>query len=38
MSVTKNTSLGATRFDYPIKEVRTSHVSSSELLGMKYTF
>jgi len=36
ISATKNTSLGATRFNYPLKEVRTSHVSLSELLKMKY--
>src|SRR3990167_3565213 len=32
----KNTSLGATRCNYPLKEVRTSHVSFSGLLGKKY--
>ena len=35
-AIYKNTSLGAIRFNYPLKEVRTSHVSLSRLLKMKY--
>lgn len=32
----KNTLLKAIRLNYPLKEVRTSHVSLSELLLVKY--
>jgi len=32
----KNTLLGATRYNYPFKEVRTSHVSLNGLLEIKY--